>query len=358
MTIALDPGTHGMRSLRRQEGQLVARRCRTIAAFVDDNDARRRWLNTAHIPHLVAETCLVIPGDAAVEAQGLCEAMPVDLLPGGDLPADDPVARQVVAALVDGLLPRSQNRGAVCCFAQPGYDDGQVADDTFGGQRLDFFTQVIRLRGYAPLALNPATALVLAELESSGFTGIGLALGASGSDLAVVHRGNPIACARLARGGRWLDEQIARRHKIIRRDSDGVEIFHLDEARQQKESVSLGDSTNIASQAVADLYRGVVGELVDVLAEMLASYPQIALLPHPLPIVVSGGPATIDGFSDVLQTALDRCDSPVELGAPRRIAEPEYTIARGCLIRAAIEEAALRQEEHAAAGRALRVGAT
>ncbi|HEY3965584.1 MAG TPA: hypothetical protein VGM05_13590 [Planctomycetaceae bacterium] len=341
MTIALDPGAHELRSLRQRGGELVARRCRTIAAFVDDNEARRRWLTTAGIPHLVAENCLVIPGDAAVEAEGLCDTVPLDLLPGGDLPAADPVTRQVIAALVDGLLPRSLNRGEVCCFAQPGHDDSLSADEAFGGQRLEFFTQLIQLRGYTALPINPATALVLAELATEGLTGIGLALGSSGCDLAVVHRGNQIACVRLAAGGGWMDEQLARRQHIIRRDSDGNNVLDLHHARIQKEGVSLGDLSNAVSQAVSDLYQDVIAELVDGLAGLLASDPRISLLPQPLPMVCSGGPAYITGFGEALQTALACCDPALDLGRLQLVSEPDYAIARGCLIRAELEDAVL-----------------
>ncbi len=361
MTIALDPGAHGLRSLRRRGGELAARRCRTIAAFVDDNEARRRWLKTAGIPHLIAENCLVIPGDAAVEAEGLCDAIPVDLLPQGDLPEADPVTRQVIAVLVDGLLPRSLNRGAVCCFAQPGHDDSLPAEEAFGGQRMEFFTQLIQLRGYTALPINPATALVLGELAHEGLTGIGLALGASGCDLAVVHRGNQIACARLAIGGGWIDEQLARRQHITRRDSDGNNVLDLHHARMQKEGVSLGDLSNSVSQTVSDLYQEVVAELVDALASLLASDPRISLLPQPLPMVCSGGPACVDGFGEALQTALECCDPALGLGTLQMVSEPEYAIARGCLIRAELEEAVLpdarrdvgnvAREQHSAAPR-------
>lgn len=359
MTIALDPGAHELRSLRRQGSELVARRCRTIAAFVDDNDARRRWLKTANIPHLVAENCLVIPGDAAVEAEGLCDTIPVDLLPEGDLPQADPVTRQVIAALVDGLLLRSPNRGAICCFAQPGHDDSIPAEDAPGGLRLDFLTQLIQLRGYVALPLNPATALVLAELSASGFTGVGLSLGASGCDLTVVHRGTQLACARLAMGGRWIDEQLASRNQIVRRDSAGDEIFDLDQARKQKEAVSLVELQGDVSRCIAELYEDLAASLVDALAGMLSSDPRMALLPQPLPVVCSGGPAGITGFGEMLQAALRHCDTHMEIGELQLAADSQYTIARGCLIRAEIEEGVtahagrtagrVAQERHSAA---------
>src|SRR5262245_28460133 len=106
MTIAIDPGAHSLRSLRQQGNQLVGRSCRSTFAAIPDNVTRRRWLENARVPHLSAEGFLVIPGDAAIDAGKLFGAIPHDLLTNGKMPSSDPVARQVLSALVDGLLPK------------------------------------------------------------------------------------------------------------------------------------------------------------------------------------------------------------------------------------------------------------
>jgi len=291
VTIAFDPGTFAFRSLRRRGHQLVARRCRTIAVTVADNQARRRWLKRSNLPHLVTDEFLVLPGDAAVEAENLLGAVPRDLLPDGELPKSDPVTRQVIAQLVDGILPPAAHPEEVCCFAQPACEERMLYDDPTFDERLQFFSRIIRLRGYLPLPLNPATALVLAELGPAGFTGVGLALGASGCDVAIVHQGRQIACGRLSRGGRWIDEQM-------------------------------------------------IGELVKVLRETLDSQPRIALLPQPLPLVCGGGLTRITGFAEALERELSRQQFPIALAGLRLAADAEYSVARGCLIQATLEESA------------------
>ena len=177
MTIAFDPGAFALRSLRRRGRELVARRCRAIVVTVADNETRRRWLKRSNLPHLVAEEFLIMPGEAAIEAEGLFGAVPRDLLPDGELPKSDPVTRQVIALLMDGMLPWSSHPQEICCFAHPGCEKRALHDNPTFDERMQFFSRVIRLRGYDPLPLNPATALVLAELEPAGYTGVGLAQG-------------------------------------------------------------------------------------------------------------------------------------------------------------------------------------
>ena len=345
MTIAFDPGAFALRSLRRRARELVtrelvARRCRTIAVTVEDNDARRRWLKRSNLPHLVAEQFLVLPGDAAIEAESLFGAVPRDLLPGGELPKSDPVTRQVIALLVDGMVTKAAYPDDICCFAQPGCENRALHDDPTFDQRMQFFSRVLRLRGYHPLPLNPATALVLAEMGSAGFTGVGLSLGASGCDVAVVHRGNQIACGRLAWGGRRIDEQLAQRQPPLPRDSAGHDALDIDAGRKLKETASLLTPEKDVGRLVIDLYEKLIAELVGVLCTTLASQSQITLLPQPLPIVCGGGPTKIAGFTDVLQSELLRQQFPIALSGLRLAADPEYSVARGCLIRATLEQSA------------------
>jgi hypothetical protein len=374
MTISLDPGAFAMRSLRRRRDELVSRRCRSIAASIRESDARRRWLDFTNVPYLRAEDYLILPGSAATEADELFETIPRDLLPAGTIPIADPVTRQVISTLVEGLLPWSEHPGEICCYTQPGEPLGECPDlwcgrpgcpppagrphhnspmigheppagtdgDSPVERRMKFFARLIHLRGYRPVPLNPATALVLAELSEAGFSGVGVALGAASCEIAVVHRGNQIARGRLARGGRWIDEQLALRTRMYRRDSQGEQVLDVEGARLRKESTSLNATADDDSRLVANLYRNLVAELVEVVSETLISDSRIALLPGPLPIICGGGPARIDGFGELLRAEIDRQPLPVTVAGPRLVNDHEYAVARGCLIRAELEECASR----------------
>lgn len=343
MTIALDPGSHGFRSLRQQGNQLVGRSCRSIYAVIPDNVARRRWLENARIPHLATDGFLVLPGDAADEAAKLFVTASTDLLLSGEVPSSDPIARQALSALIDGLLPVSRDPVEICCFAQPGHHFGDSRQGGAGDIRRQFFARLIRLRGYEPLPLNPATALVLAGLAQTRFTGLGLALGASGADIALVHRGNQIAVIRLSRGGRWIDEQLARKSNAVCRDLLGQEVLDLDSARSLKEAASLERDSfpNQEEQGVSGFYRGLIGELVDALCRMLAAQPLVMSLPQPLAVVCGGGPAKIPGFCDWVQKEFDQRQRPVAGIQVRLAADSQFTVARGCLIHAELEQEAL-----------------
>jgi hypothetical protein len=340
MTIALDLGAFAMRSLRRRGNGLLAHRCRSVALSLADHAARRDYLQTSKASFLVADNFLVLPGDAAIDAAAFFELAPRDLFPNGEVPTADPVARQVISAVVDALLPWSAGPEEICCFTQPGRFHLPSGGDLAMDYRLQFVARLIRLRGYKPLPLHPATALILSELGNAGFTGIGLALGASACDMAVVHRGVQIASERVGRGGGWIDLELARATMTWRHDALGERVFDLENARKRKETATLAAPANADDRIVADLYMKLIAELVNAMSDLLDSDAQIPLLPQPLPFVCGGGPSQIAGFREMLTGKLRGRDFPVAFSSPRLVSDHNYAFSRGCLIRAELEQAA------------------
>ncbi len=336
MTIALDVGSFAMRSLWRRGKELAGRRCRSVALSFADNPARRKYLQSSKASFLVADGHLVLAGDAAVDAAEFFELIPRDLFPWGEIPTADPVARQVISTVVDALLPWSEHPEEVCCFAQPGQFDSTNGGDPDLDSRAQFVTRLIRLRGYEPLPLHPATALVLSELGNAGFSGIGLVWGTSRCELSVVHRGVPLASRCVARGGTWIDSELARATKTWRYDALGEQVLDLDKARQRKEAATLAAPADADGRIVAELYGTLVAEIIDALSHLVESDGRIPLLPQPLPLVCGGGLSQMAGFRELLTSRLRNREWPVALSDPRFVSD-QYAVCRGCLIRAELE---------------------
>src|SRR5687768_7787811 len=92
MTVALDVGTSRMRSLRRERGELVGRSVPAAFALVPDEPSSRTLLARSGLAFAAGDGELALVGDAAVLNAAVFGAMPLRLLPGGLLPADDPPA--------------------------------------------------------------------------------------------------------------------------------------------------------------------------------------------------------------------------------------------------------------------------
>jgi hypothetical protein len=335
MSCALDIQARQFSSLRRQSQRLVGRTCPAVYITVPPADAERRLLERAGIPYALCDGSAVIIGRPADELAPLLHVPRLPILPAGQLPAEDPLSRQLAAALIDALLPATTT-GEICCLALP---------RTAGGPRRhrspewQFFSRLVRMRGCEPLLVDRSQALVVAELGRRGFTGLGLLIDASTSEMVLAHQGTVLVHAVVPRGGDWIDEQLARKTERIVWDMEGNGYVDVDAvARWKAQSApSLMFPQNDEAQLLAYLYQQLLENLVGAFAARCRECAEIATLRGPLPLVCWGAPTLAIGFVPVAADLLDRGGLPLDVGDMRVVAEPTYTIARGCLILAELE---------------------
>jgi len=338
MKIALDLGSHTFRSLRAASSRsvgdhLIARRMRAVYLTLPDSDTHRRLLEKTGTMFLACDHHLVLIGEPALEISRLLQVPTQDLLPRGQLAPHDPISRQIINLLVDALLPQS-TEGGICCFTHTG-----AMRRSLVAAQMDFFSRLIRLRGYTPLSLPAGQALILAELVRERFTGIGLVIGATGCEVTVSQLGQELHSWTIPRGGRWIDEQLARERGDLLHDTAGHRLLDLEKASMDKEALSraLTSPGNRDEKLLARLCRELAWEIAGDIGQKLAEDPRLASLTRPVHLVCGGGLAQIPGFFDLLQEALERRDTPVPIDRILIADSSPYTIARGLLVHAELE---------------------
>jgi hypothetical protein len=287
---------------------------------------------------------LVLLGDDAVEYARLFHEPIRRGLPDGKLPANDPLARQVVATITDAVLPRASVADEICCLTVPGGVDPD-------SHEAAFFARLVRLAGYTPAIVRAGLGLILAELRTASFTGVGMSFGAATSELTIAHRGRQVASLAIGRGGDWIDAQLAEQEGCFLWDSAGQRCLDLPGIARSKaeHNESLAAPTSDRGRALAALYGRLIEELCQHAAGILQRIPLMGMLPRPLPLVVGGGAAGIPGFAEILDRRLRSAPLPIALEPARLVFDTEYTVARGCLIRAELEAEASDEPRRAAA---------
>lgn len=347
MSVGLDIGSFQIRSLRRRGEQLVARSSRSLFAALPDAPPYRELLEAGRVPFAMCENALTILGDNAAAFSQLFHVRPECLLPQGHLPTNDPVARQSAAALVEALLGEPDQPGEKCCLTLPG---GEVPSSLATSREWEFFTRLIRLRGYAPQVLSSGMAAVLAHLVSHSFTGIGVSFGAATSEMVLAHRGIEIATCSSPHGGAWLDELIAEHMDFTTCDTTGAKILDVDQANVFRHSfeTSVAAPHDETSQFVCDIHHELTDALVCSAAVEFAKQPQANSLPQPLPVVVIGGVARIAGFGELLRQSFQAAQFPLALCSIRLEVDDPFSVARGCLINAQLETEVSESQNRAA----------
>jgi hypothetical protein len=314
----------------------MGRAVQALFTPLPDAPKYRALLEAGRIPFAVCEGALTIVGDTSAEYSLLFHVRPQRLMPHGRLLKNDPVARQSLAALVDALLGKPDQPGEMCGVTLPG---GESFQSLATSSELEFFSRLIRLRGFAPQVLSAGLAVVLAELSRHSFSGLGLSFGAATSELVVAHRGVELAMCSVPLGGDWLDEQIAKEFGDTLLDDAGQPILDLSKASSRRRSFDglLNVPTSNAERFLARLHRDLLYALIRSATFTLAAVPKVLEIPQPLPLVVVGGVARIAGFEGLLRQACDLARFPLSISEIRFANHHDFTIARGALISAHLE---------------------
>jgi len=346
MTIGLDIAGRSMQSLRREPGRLIGRStpAEYIALPPTAND--RRLLERARVPYAVCDGSLIVHGRPAVEMAPLVHVPRLPILPQGKLPQGDPLSRQLAGSMLDSLLPQTTRMDAVCAVVPPQSDD---AGNLTATREWEFFSRLIRMRGYRPVAVDSPSALVLATLGHTGFSGLALTVGDFRCAVTISRYGQSLVQAAVPRGLAWIDEQLALSSGRVVWDMDGNSYVDTDAVAQWKQAVnpSLLAPSTPDERFLADRYLELLRELLGTLSNRCLQSPEVATFRGPLSLVCCGEAAGARGFAGLLAEELGRTGLPITLGDIRIADDPVFTVARGCLIRAELERAAPDQQQAA-----------
>ena len=346
MSIALDIGAFRLKSLRRVGDRLVARGSRCVHSILPDNESARIALDRAQLPYATCDESLLLFGDSAGDFARLFQSPCLPLMADGHIPHDDPPARQVMATLIEATLPEPRTPGKICCLTLPGKHDTADATD----RELEFFSRVVKLRGYEPIVLGAGMAAILAELVDCGFTGIGIDFGAATTEVSLAHRGIELARCVVPRGGNWIDAQLARQNNEYAFDASGNRYLDTELSRFWKEDSAraLDDPSDDQDAYLVELYSQLIAEVLSSASSIFASIPGVCDVPQPLDVVCTGGTASIRGFGSLFERFCQDGTFPVDINRVRVRAESDYTVARGCLICAELESETLSPRRQAA----------
>jgi hypothetical protein len=338
MTLGLDLGTSGFRALWRQDRRLAGRQIAACYLPLDDDARCRKLLQDAHIPFCAADDSLLVVGDEALELGPTLHLPVVPLLPDARLPEQDPVARQIAAALVESVLPSRDGGGRLCVAILPG------DDLTPGATEAEFFTRLLRLMNYQPVVLAAQHALALAELGGEQLTGIGLTFGAGTIGVCLLHQGRLATAATIRAGGDWIDRQVAERLEAFTWDAAGNRYLDTAGVAEWKHAWtgSILQPNSDVEDVLSKRYHAALDQLLQEFRDGLHLLGKEALPQRPLPIVCHGGGAQVRDFDELLLRRWAHAGLPLAVRSVRIVRNDPWTIARGCLIHGEVEESSVR----------------
>jgi actin-like ATPase involved in cell morphogenesis len=323
---AIDCGTGFFVSVNNQDITLQ----RNAFLTIDKAVTTLRQLKTLNVPYIEINNKLHIIGQKAYEyaqvfgnkdlkrpmAQGLLNPTEQDAFP---------ILREIISGLV-GTASQENERIVYCIPGKP-IDKSQEID-----YHKDVLKQIIESLGYSARAINEATALGLVGLQNSELSGIAISLGAGMVNFAILYAGMSALTFSIAKSGDWIDENVARDCGITKAKAQYIKEtgnYTIDPASTQERTRE--------QQAIKTYYEVLFRYLLANLAKQFES-SNMPTFPKPIPIIIGGGTASINGFIEVFRDQFQAKQFPLEISEIKIVDEPLTAVARGCYLEAQLEE--------------------
>jgi len=331
MTFGLDIGTSGVRCLYRAGKSLRGRRAPACYLALPGGSDEKLLLQRALIPYSVCEGGYVVFGENAIELSRAMKLPLIPVFPEGRLPKQDPIGRQVAATLIESVLPTPAGALSPALMVVP--------EDV-----ARFAERVLALRGIKCTPIHAGAASILSELSDREFTGVGLAVGSSTTSLCVAVHGQSYVELTCPRGSGGVDEVFARSRGWYVFDHEGNRYLDVRKVARWREGAGV-DLTNPQGDD-QDLLRSLVREwLHAAMAEFtqrLEALPAARSARGATIMTVTGGPSRMNGFDVLVADAIRRAQLPLQVTEIRTATSSEYTMARGALIAAELEQKVTR----------------
>lgn len=296
-------------------------------AFLDigDDVYSKNMLTKLRVPYVVHNGKLIVIGESAFElanvfgkntrrpmADGLLSPAEVDALP-------------IMRMIISKVLGEPRSPGETACFCIPA-ESLDVDNNVVYHQGL--FQGILTKMGYTARPINEAHAVVFAELADNDFTGIGLSFGGGMANACVAYKSIPCVQFSVARGGDWIDRNVAQVLGIKQSKATFI----------KERGVDIRDPKNREEEAVAIYYRTLISYVLQNVKHRFEAGQNMPTFAEPVDIACAGGTSMVGGFIEVFRDEFAKIDFPIPIGRIFRAEDALTAVAKGCLVAAAIGE--------------------
>lgn len=244
----------------------------------------------------------------------------------GLLCSDEKEGITVIQAIILSLIQKPKRLGEILCFGVPGEPIDGIGSVTYHESVIKMF---ISRMGFTPISINEGMAVVLSELADHDYTGIGISIGGGMCNVCLSYLSFPVLTYSIQMGGDYIDSSAG---AVV-----GIPATRV-KAIKEKELSLIAKPKDRLTTALHIFYNELIQKLQKSMERVFSASNQIPMIAKPIPIVLSGGTAMPEGFTEKFQKALSQVRLPVEISSVHLAEDPLNTTAKGALIMAMTEE--------------------
>ena len=231
----------------------------------------------------------------------------------------------VMRRLLSALLGEEPGNGRRLCLSIPGAPDNAPNDLTFHQVTI---SGILTDMGYQVDTINEGLAVVLAELEDTNFTGVGISCGGGMCNVSLACLSMPVFSFSVSKAGDFIDQSAASvlgegptRVRAVKEHSFHFNGFYSDNTKQ----------------ALSVYYDDMIQTVIDALKDQFKKAGKVPRIDRAIPIVISGGSSMPPGFKDRFEKMLSPAELPIQISEVRMANDPLHSTAKGALVAALAE---------------------
>lgn len=285
----------------------------------------KNFLSQHEIPYVLIKDKYYILGDKAFELANVFNKEVRRPMKDGMISPREIEALPVMKLLIENILGKPTSDKEICYYSIPA---DPIDNDLNVIYHQEVFNKLLSSLGYAPKTIVEGRALVLAELESDGFTGIGISCGGGMFNICVAFETIPCISFSISRGGDWIDENAA---KVLGLNPTRISVL-------KEKGIDLLNAQSREEEAISIYYRTLISYALDAIKQKFEAAQDLPSFTNPVPLVLAGGTSLAKGFAEIVAQELDRTRFPIPIKEVRPSKEPLNAVARGALIAAMLDE--------------------
>jgi hypothetical protein len=319
--IGLDVGTSRIVAARQADQQIRYQTQLNAFVTIPYSKMTQNVLLKEGVPHSVEGGEIVVHGNESERFADLLNRDVRRTMARGVINPDEPESARLIREIAAALAGKAE-KGQKLCFTVPAAPAGAEESLTYHEATL---RQILGELGFDVTSINEGLAVVYAELERTNYTGIGISCGGGLCNVCFSYLSVPVVSFSIPKAGDFIDASAA---SVTGERANRVRIL-----KEQSFFIN-GHFENKLQQVLSVYYDDMIQSLVAGLRNAFQGARNLPRLSKPVPLVLSGGTATPDGFRDRFEKVLRSSDFPIELSEIRMAAEPLTTTAKGALVAA------------------------
>jgi hypothetical protein len=324
---SLDVGTSNLVTAKmdKKDGQIEVKKLRNAFVEIDDEQKQRLAAGSLNAVHIKDKAYIV--GDDAISIARILNKEVRRPMASGILNPAEKEGRDVIGALVKALIGEPEFEDERCCFSVPAVPvDNPKANTVW---HAGFFSQLLENFGYSPEPVNEALAIVYAECAEDDHSGIALSHGGGQINICASYKLVGTLEFSISRSGDWIDSMTS--------SAIGAPIAQVLKIKEDPQFDLLNASSldDEIGQALYYHYKALIRYEIQTLMKEWSKMKSQLDFPSAIPIILSGGTASLRGFKELWEEELKKFQAknplPFKIKEVRMARDPLGAVARGLL---------------------------